>query len=129
MSPRAAAASLILTLCAAALSPAQESARKRVLLLGQKRDHPPTTHEYMAGLHVLAKSLQGLPGLELSIYRADEPWLLGPELLREADAIVMFLGEGSRWEQSSPQRLKALQALADRGGGIVAIHWAIGGVP
>ncbi len=106
---------------------AESGAAKRVLLLGQKRDHPPTTHEYMAGLRVLAETLKGVPGLDVSIHRADEPWPEGPELLKDADAIVMFLGQGSRWEQTDPQRLKALEALAARGGGIVAVHWAIGG--
>jgi len=100
---------------------------KKVLLLGQKRDHPAGSHEYVPGLNVLAKSLQGVPGLELSIHDADEPWPEGPELIAGADAIVMFLGQGSRWEQLDPRRLKALQQLAARGGGIVGIHWAIGG--
>ena len=122
------ATSLLLLLTAAAVCPAAEGkAPKRVFLLGQRRDHPPTTHEYMAGLRVLAKALEGTSGLEVSIHRADEPWTEGPELLKQADAIVMFLGQGSRWEQTDPKRLKALEALAARGGGIVAVHWAIGG--
>ncbi len=100
---------------------------KRVLLLGQRRDHPPQSHEYMAGLRVLAKSLQDVPGLELSIHQADEPWQQGPELLKDADGVVLYLGQGARWEQTDPQRLRALQDLAARGGGIVGLHWAIGG--
>jgi len=100
---------------------------KKILLLGTKRDHPPGTHEYMAGLDVLAKCLNDIPGLDVSIHKADEPWPEGPELLKEADGIVMSLGEGSRWEQLDPERYRALRALADRGGAIVGLHWAIGG--
>ena len=125
MSWKNAVATLLLVLLTAALCPADGP--KRVLLLGQKRDHPPETHEYMAGLRVLAKSLEGVPGLELSIHNADEPWPEGPELLKDADAVVMYLGQGARWEQTDPKRLAALRALTARGGGIVGLHWAIGG--
>lgn len=125
MSRRQIAAALLLIAWATSIALAGEP--KRVLLLGQKRDHPPASHEYMAGMKVLGKLLEGVPGLELSIHNADEPWKDGPELLGKADGIVMFLGEGSRWEQTDPKRLKALKDLAARGGAVVGIHWAIGG--
>jgi trehalose utilization protein len=99
---------------------------KKVLLLGQKRDHPPESHEYMPGLRVLAKSLEKTPGLDLTILPADEPWPEGPQLLDQADGVVLFLGEGGRWIQNDPKRLEAVQRLAARGGAIVAVHWAIG---
>lgn len=117
-------ASLVLALLAA--SPTLAERPKKVLLLGQKRDHPPGTHEYMAGLRVLAKFLAPVPGLELTIHQADEPWPRGPKLLGSADGVVLFLGQGARWEQTDPRRLEALQQLAARGGAIVGIHWAIG---
>ena len=115
---------LLLVFAAVSLAPAEGP--KKVLLLGQKRDHPPKTHEYMAGLRVLEKSLQGIRGLKLTIHKADEPWPEGPELLKDADGVVLYLGEGARWEQADPKRLKALQELAARGGAIVGVHWAIG---
>jgi type 1 glutamine amidotransferase len=99
---------------------------KRVLLLGQKRDHPPETHEYYSGLHVLQACLQRTPGLEVTQHRVDGAWTEGPELLAQADAIVLYLGEGARWVQDDPRRLQAIRALAARGGGIVALHWAAG---
>lgn len=125
MSVKSIATSLLLIVSTVAMGRAEEP--KKVLLLGQKRDHPPGTHEYMAGLRVLAKSLEGVPGLELSIHNADEPWTEGPELLKDADGVVLSLGQGSRWEQIDPKRLKALKELSARGGAIVGIHWAIGG--
>ena len=127
MSLKATVASLILALCFASAGLAEEVKPKKVLLLGMKRDHPPASHEYMAGLRVLAKSLEGIPALKLSIHEADEPWPEGPELIAGADAVVLSLGQGSRWEQVDPKRYEALKALAARGGAIVAIHWAIGG--
>ncbi len=99
---------------------------KKVLLLGQRRDHPPGTHEYVPGLRVLAKSLEGHSDLELTVVDADEPWPEGPDLLKDADGVVLYLGQGGRWAENDPARQKALADLAARGGSIVALHWAIG---
>ena len=123
MSWRHAATSLFLV-AVASLSLADQP--KKVLLLGQARDHPPASHEYMAGMRVLAKCFESTPGLDLKVVRADEPWPEGPELLNGADGVVLYLGQGGRWIQNDPRRLEAMVRLAARGGGIVALHWAIG---
>lgn len=101
-------------------------APKTVLLLGAKRDHPPGRHQYMAGLRIIAKCLQDVPGIQTRIVAADEPWKEGPELLAKADAILLNLGAGAKWMHGSPERLAAIKALAARRGGIVALHWSIG---
>lgn len=114
----------LLLLSFATLASAAEP--KKVLLLSQKRDHPPGSHEYHSGVHVLAKILQGVPGLQVTMANADEPFPEGPKLIDAADAIVLFLGEGGRWMQLEPKRLEAVNRLAARGGGIVGLHWGIG---
>ncbi len=98
---------------------------RRVLLLGVKRDHPKGRHEYMAGLRVLAKCLEPILEIKAEIVAADEPWLAGPELLKSADAVVLYLGQGAKWIQADPQRTAAIRNLARRGGGIVALHSGI----
>ncbi len=124
MSWKSLAASLMLMLALGSCGLAEKP--KRVLLLGQTRDHPAGTHEYMSGLHVLGKCLQGVPGLEAKILNADGDWPEGPGLIREADGIVLYLGEGGRWMLADAKRREAIAALAARGGAIVGIHWAIG---
>jgi type 1 glutamine amidotransferase len=99
---------------------------KTVLLLGQKRDHPPGTHEYMSGLHVLAKCLQGVPELKATIINVDGPWPEGPQRIAGADGIVQYLGEGGRWMQEDAKRQEAIKQLVARGGAVVGLHWAIG---
>jgi len=99
---------------------------KRLTLLGQKRDHPEGRHEYMAGLRILRKCLRDVPGLEVRIVAADEPWPEGPRVIRQSDGVVLYLGEGAKWFQAAPDRLAALRELARRGGGIVGLHWSIG---
>lgn len=100
---------------------------KRLLLLGQGSDgHPPTTHEYHAGLYVIAQCLQNVDGLQTVPVRADEPWKEGPELLESADGVVLFLSEGAKWLSHDPQRLAAFQKFAKRGGGVAVLHWGMG---
>jgi type 1 glutamine amidotransferase len=47
-------------------------------------------------------------------------------VLAAADGAVLFLAEGARWCQAEPRRHDALARLANRGGGLVGLHWAIG---
>lgn len=106
---------------------ADEGRVKRVLLLGQSPDgHPWSTHEYMAGINIMAACLQKVPGLQTIVVNADEPWTDGPELLDGADAAVVFLSEGGKWLGSDPKRLAAFQRLSERGGGLVCLHWGMG---
>jgi type 1 glutamine amidotransferase len=99
----------------------------KLLLVGSGPDgHPAQTHEYMAGLKVLAKCLKDVPGLEITTVRADEPWKEGPELMARADGVVLFLSEGARWMNHDPKRREALAKVAARGGGLVVLHWAMG---
>ncbi|MCI0465154.1 MAG: ThuA domain-containing protein, partial [Gemmataceae bacterium] len=107
--------------------PSLGDAPKKILLLGQGPDgHPPQTHEYLAGLKVLAKCLTKAAPVEVTIVRADNPWPEGPDLLQRADGVVFFLAEGARWMSQDPRRLEALGKLAARRGGLVGLHWAIG---
>jgi hypothetical protein len=100
---------------------------QRLLLIGGKGSHGPGAHEHMPGLRILAKCLAGVPDLDVSLHQADGKWPAGIKLLDKADGIVLFLDEGAKWEQATPRRRAALERLANRGGGVVAIHWAIGG--
>jgi type 1 glutamine amidotransferase len=102
-------------------------APKRLLLVGHAPDgHPAGTHEYNAGLKILQKCLAKVPGVEVTVAHGDDPWRDGPELIGRADAVVLFVSEGARWMQESPQRFAALGKLAARGGGLVVLHWGMG---
>jgi type 1 glutamine amidotransferase len=100
---------------------------KKVLLVASPPDgHPVMTHEYVAGLDVLAKCLKPVSGIEVTSVRADGPWREGPELVGRSDVVVLFLSEGAKWMSADEKRLAAFRAHAKRGGGLVAIHWAMG---
>ena len=100
---------------------------KHLLLIGQGPDgHPAGSHEFMAGIAVLEKLLAPVSGLQITVAKADEPWAEGPALIDQADGVVMFVTQGAQWMQNDPKRHAALKRLAQRKGGIVALHWAVG---
>ncbi|MBI2949274.1 MAG: ThuA domain-containing protein [Verrucomicrobia bacterium] len=118
---------LIFVCAAAASSFVQAEDSKRLLLIGQGPDgHPPATHEFMAGVRVMEKLLAPHKDVRVTVTKADEPWSEGPALIDQADGVVMFVTQGARWIQNDPQRHAALKRLAQRKGGIVALHWAVG---
>ncbi len=100
---------------------------KRLVLLGQGPDgHPPTTHEYLAGLKILKTCLDRVPALETRLVNADEPFREGPELIDGADGVVLFLSEGAKWTQQDEARIAALERLAARSGALTCLHWGMG---
>jgi type 1 glutamine amidotransferase len=101
---------------------------QRLLLIGQGPDgsHKPTTHEYFAGVNLLARLLREQPNLETIVVSADGDWRDGPQLLARADAAVIFVAEGAKWLSADAARLAAFRDLAKRGGGLGALHWATG---
>jgi type 1 glutamine amidotransferase len=111
--------------------PAQADAKKKVLLIGQPPDglHAVGTHEYDPGIRIFARLLKDLPGLDLTVVKAEGAWKDGPELIDRADAVVLFVAEGGVWLQNDPKRYEAVSKLLKRGGGLVAIHWSCGARP
>lgn len=104
------------------------AAPKRLLLIGQSSDgHPPGTHEFMAGVRVVDELLKPFAAnIQTTITKADEPWTEGPGLIDQCDGILLLVTQGGRWMQTDPERHAALQRLAERKGGIVALHWSVG---
>jgi hypothetical protein len=114
-------------LCLGGSSFAAEKETKTLLLLGQKPDgHPYGTHEYMPGQRVLKHLLGDVPGWRVEVIQADSPWPEGPQLITEADAVVLFASQGGAWISEDPRRYDAFAQLAARGGGLSGIHWGVG---
>jgi hypothetical protein len=114
------------SLCLCGSTPTQ-SAEKTLLLIGQKPDgHPAGTHEYLAAQRIVAQLLKDVPGLKTEIVEANEPWSEGPERLANVDGAFLFVSEGAKWLSADPRRYEAFTQLAQRKGGLTAIHWGIG---
>lgn len=100
---------------------------KKVLLVSSGPDgHPAATHEYVAGLDILAKLLKPVASIEVTTAKADGPWKDGPDLVGRADTVVLFLSEGAKWLSADEKRLSAFRAHTKRGGGLVVLHWGMG---
>jgi len=101
--------------------------KKQVLLIGQAPDgHAKNTHEYRAGVRILAQLLKDHPQIETTVTSGDGAWAEGPKMIDKADAVVIFVSQGARWIAQDKQRLEAFRRLAARGGGILALHWGMG---
>ena len=121
---------MLLLVISWSMAVASHAAEKRLLLLGQGPDgHPRLTHEYRAGVRVVARCLQSHPDVKLRVVSADGSWPEGPDLIRQADAVVLFLSEGAKWLQQDARRFQAFAQLAQRRGGLVVLHWGMGTRP
>ena len=107
---------------------ADEARPQRLLLIGQGPDgsHKRTTHEYFAGVNLLARLLREQSKLETIVVSADGDWRDGPQLLERADAAVLFVAEGAKWLSADAARLAAFRDFAKRGGGLSVLHWGTG---
>ena len=74
----------------------------------------------------MAKLLANVSGLKVKVVQADDPWTKGPDLLADADGVFTFVSEGARWIHDEPRRREAFAKLAQRGGGLVTLHWSMG---
>lgn len=123
---------VVLSIAAEAISHAEQPTSKdrpqRLLLIGQGPDgsHKRTTHEYLAGVNLLARLLRDQTKLETIVVSADGDWPDGPQLLERADAAVMFVAEGAKWVSADAARLAAFRDLTKRGGGLGVLHWGTG---
>src|SRR6266480_4048045 len=89
---------------------AAASKPKHLLIVGEGPDgHPPTTHEFMAGARVTAELLKPYKDLQAKVVNADDPWPDGPNLVDQADGIVMWVTQGAQWMQTDAQRHAALK--------------------
>ncbi|WP_417735591.1 ThuA domain-containing protein [Rosistilla oblonga] len=97
----------------------------RLVLVAGKPSHPPRLHEFNAGVQLLAKCLQDVPGLQTDVVL--NGWPKDESILDQADAIVFYMDGGARHEvvQEEGRRLKMLDALAKKGVGLGFMHYGV----
>ncbi|MFP6769745.1 MAG: ThuA domain-containing protein [Planctomycetaceae bacterium] len=118
--------SIVSSMSATAAKPSPQKPLRLLLLWHSPDGHPRATHEYQAGMRIIAKALQPNRNLQAILVHANSPWPKGPELLDGADGAALFVSEGAKWISDDPKRLAAFQRLARRGGGLAGLHWGIG---
>ena len=99
-----------------------EDAKTKVLFIAGHPSHAPGEHEHRAGCMLLAKALEeGLPSVdaEVSWYG----WPRDASVFEGVSAVVMYCdGGGGHYVN---RQLEFVQGLADKGVGIVCIHYGV----
>jgi hypothetical protein len=98
-------------------------ADKSIVLCAGSRSHGRGEHEFRAGCLLLADCLNRLPGFHAIV--VSNGWPENPDVLRSADAILLYADGGSGHPAIKPERLKLLDELAAKGVGIGAAHYAV----
>lgn len=97
----------------------------RIALLQGRMKTPdrPGHHDYAAGCALLERLLPQTPGVDTVVVR--EGWPRDASVLDDARALVCYARGGKQPFLQSPERLERMQALVDRGIGLVMIHQAV----
>jgi len=95
---------------------------KKVVFVAGPRSHGYGAHEHKAGSMLLAEALEwNLPAVSTKVYTGG--WPDDSNAFKGADALVMY-GDGGGGHMVN-NHLDQVQTLADRGVGIVALHYAV----
>lgn len=117
----------------AALAVASGAARAddaKIVLVPGHASHGPGDHEFHAGLKLLDQCLDKLPGIQSVYLEPDqavpgEGWPKDESVFDGAKAIVFFMDGGGGHPAIQGDHLKALQKLADKGVGLVFMHYGV----
>jgi type 1 glutamine amidotransferase len=82
-------------------------------------------HEFNAGVQLMAKCLQDVPGLE--VHYILNGWPDDEAILQNADAVVFFMDGGGRHEVvlEDGRRLRQVDAWAEQGVGLGFMHYGV----
>ena len=111
----------VLALSAAALS--AFAADKKIIFIAGRPSHGPLQHEHRAGCLLLAKSLAGVPGVVTEVYT--NGWVPDEKVFEGAAAVIVYSDGGGGHPFLQGDHLQKIGALAAKGVGIGAIHYAV----
>jgi len=115
---------LAIIVAASGLVFAEDDLQKLVIIAG-KPSHPPRMHEFNAGVQLLDKCLQNVPGLQVEIVL--NGWPKDESVFKDADAVVFYMDGGGRHEvvQENGRRMKMVDEWTKRGVGIGCMHYGV----
>lgn len=98
------------------------AADKKIVLIAGKPSHGPGSHEHNAGVLLLQKCLDEIPGIKTDVHL--NGWPEDDHFFDGADAIVLYMDGGPNHPALQDDRLKKLGALMKRGVGLACLHYA-----
>ena len=100
------------------------AADKKIVFIAGPPSHGPGEHEHRAGCRLLAKCLEGAPGITAEVYT--NGWPKDPDkAFAGASTVVIYSDGGGGHPFLQGERLETLGKLMKQGTGMVAIHYAV----
>ncbi len=109
-------------LAAWAEEPKPDASKKKIVLIGGNRDHPPGTHLYMRECELLEKCLRQTPGIETVVSNG---WPKDEKALDGVSALAFYSNPGAEHLLAADHAEKA-ESLLKSGVGLAALHWGTG---
>jgi hypothetical protein len=97
--------------------------KKRVALVAGTPSHGPGDHEFNAGVTLLKRCLDEVPGIQASSYL--NGWPADPTAFDAADSILLYMDGGARHPVITPDRLARIGELARKKVGLAFVHYAV----
>ncbi len=103
---------------------AKEPGQKKLVIIAGKPSHPPGFHEFHAGALLFKKCLSETEGLLVEVH--PNHWVSDNATLEDADGLVIYADGGDGHPALvDPENTKLIEALAERGAGIMMVHYAV----
>lgn len=112
---------LSLLLAAPVLLPAAEPTR--ILLIAGRPSHGPGDHEFRAGMLLIQRSLNSLPGLQATV--ASNGWPTQPSVFDGVAAVALYADGGAGHPAIQEDRMQFISQLARKGIGLGFMHYGV----
>lgn len=96
---------------------------KHLILIAGGPSHSTGTHEHRAGVLIMERCLQNIPGVEVSAHFGG--WPADDGAFEGADAVHLFMDGGGRHPVVQGDRLQLVQQYIDQGMSFGAMHYAV----
>lgn len=116
-------AALTVLLAGPTMSVHGAGAPRKIIFIAGVPSHGPREHEHRAGCLLLAKCLQGVPGIIVEVHT--NGWVSDEKVFEGAAAIVVYSDGGGGHPILVGDHLEKISALMKRGVGLGCIHYAV----
>jgi type 1 glutamine amidotransferase len=102
---------------------ADAEGKKKIVLVAGRPSHGPGEHEFNAGVLLLQKCLNQIPGIETVVFTNGWPTQANP--FAGADAIVLYMDGGDNHPAIQDGHLAQLDEALKSGAGLACLHYAV----
>ena len=96
---------------------------KKVVMVAGTPSHAPGHHEFNAGVLLLERCVNEVPGLLAAGYL--NGWPKDPTAFDNADAVFLFMDGGSKHPVIQGEHLREMHDLMKKGVGLACVHYAV----